>query len=129
MWPNDWIFKVHPCFNGSTATLVRWLRSVFYKVQWQHFLVVVDRSKILCVNFFTDSVHHKSFVWLIFDFSYSKNTRWKVFGTQCISPVCVESLIVCMYADSEVCCSGQRTLLILHCDTTTTTTSTVTTMG
>jgi len=80
----------------------------------------------LC-EFFMDSVCHKSFVWLIFD--YSKNTRWKFFGTQCVSPVCVDSLIVCMYADSEVCCSGQQTLLILHCDTTTTTTSTVTTMG
>jgi len=87
------------------------------------------QERDLLHEFFTDSVHHKSFVWLIFDRSYSKNTRWTFFGTQCISPVCVDSLIVCMYADSEVCCSGQRTLLILHCDTTTTTTSTVITMG
>jgi len=54
MWYNNWLFKIYPVFEGSNGNLIVCVRSAFHKVQWLHYLGVLDRLYIPYVKFLRD---------------------------------------------------------------------------
>ena len=84
MRQNNWLFKIHPLFEGRSASSIRCMISAFHKVHWQYFSGEVDMFKNTDVEFLQESGCQKLFKSVYFWWNYFKNKNVATFlGTHC----------------------------------------------
>jgi len=67
-------------FEGRNANSIKRMNSAFYKVQWRHFSVVMDRFKITYVEFLVITFTNNYSNRFIFDGVIRKIKMWPIWG-------------------------------------------------